>query len=361
MAIARDRKKLLYKIAKSYYEDGLTQGQIGKRFGISRIKVSRLLQQARAEKLVQITVASQESSNADLERELEAQYGLDEAVIVSASSNDKSATTRELGPAAVECLLRCLQGNEVLSVSWGSTLLSVVDSLPIKPWPEMTVVQMMGGLGRPEAEVHGNDIARRMAQAFEARPRMLSAPGIVASKLVRDALLADPQISVLRDNTETVGTNNDWGEDPNAERTSEVAAFFNITLEAQDAAMVRTLGAGLYTVVVTGADGGTGITRVGAADVSDVPSDTEPPPVAGSCDGLITDAFYTSIAGQLDDGITRVETDQIIGCEGVDDVDPALGEEIRTYTDTINSTAIWVYFFGDVSFDSEFIDSSASE
>lgn len=186
-------------------------------------------------------------------------------------------------------------------------------------------------------------------------------PSLVNEGVDATEVLADPQISVLRDNTETVGTNNDWGDDPNAERTSEVAAFFNITLEAQDAAMVRTLGAGLYTVVVTGADGGTGITRVGAADVSDVPSDTEPPPVAGSCDGLITDAFYTSIAGQLDDGITRVETDQIIGCEGVDDVDPALGEEIRTYTDTINSTAIWVYFFGDVSFDSEFIDSSASE
>jgi DNA-binding transcriptional regulator LsrR (DeoR family) len=59
----------------------------------------------------------------------------------------------------------------------------------------MKVVQVMGGLGRPEAEVHGNDIVRRMAQAFGAKPRMLSAPGIVANKLVRDALLADPQIS----------------------------------------------------------------------------------------------------------------------------------------------------------------------
>jgi DNA-binding transcriptional regulator LsrR (DeoR family) len=195
MAIAGDREKLLYKIAKSYYEDGLTQGQIGQRFGLSRIKVSRLLQEARAEKLVQITITSPQSSNADIERQLEARYGLDEVVIISPLSSDKSVITSELGPAAVECLFRCLQGNEVFSVSWGSTLLSVVDALPVKHWPEMTVVQMMGGLGRPEAEVHGNDIARRMAQAFGARPRMLSAPGIVASKMVRDALLADPQIS----------------------------------------------------------------------------------------------------------------------------------------------------------------------
>lgn len=195
MAIASDRQKLLYKIAKSYYEDGLTQGQIGRRFGISRIKVSRLLQQARAEKLVQITIISPQPSNADLERDLEAKYGLDEAVIISPSRYDKAIVTSTLGSAAVDCLLRCLQGNEVLSVSWGSTLLSVVDALPIEHWPEMTVVQMMGGLGRPEAEVHGNDIARRMAQAFGARPRLLSAPGVVTSKMVRDALLADPQIS----------------------------------------------------------------------------------------------------------------------------------------------------------------------
>ncbi|GAB4542957.1 MAG: sugar-binding transcriptional regulator [Anaerolineae bacterium] len=195
MAIAAEQKKLLYKIAKAYYEDGLTQDQIGKRFGLSRIKVSRLLQQARAEKLVQITIVSPEDSRADLERELEARYGLYEAVVISPSTYEKAVVTRELGPAAVECLLRCLQGHEVLSVSWGSTLLATVEALPVKNWPEMTVVQMMGGLGRPEAEVHGNDIARRMAQAFGARPRMLSAPGIVASKMVRDALLADPQIS----------------------------------------------------------------------------------------------------------------------------------------------------------------------
>jgi DNA-binding transcriptional regulator LsrR (DeoR family) len=195
MAITADKKKLLYKIAKAYYEDGLTQGQIGKRFGLSRIKVSRLLQQARDERIVQIMITPPQDSNAELERKLEARYGLNEVVVISPSSYDKAVVVQELGPAAVDCLLRCLQGEEVLGLSWGSTLLSVVDALPVKNWPKMKVVQMMGGLGRPEAEVHGTDIARRMAQAFSAKPRLLSAPGVVTSKMVRDALLADPQIS----------------------------------------------------------------------------------------------------------------------------------------------------------------------
>jgi DNA-binding transcriptional regulator LsrR (DeoR family) len=190
-----DRKKLLYKIAKAYYEDGLTQEQIGKRLGLSRIKVSRMLQRAREAKVVQITVVPPLASNADLERRLEAEYGLDEAIVISPSSQDTPTVVRELGPAAVDCLVRSLQGDEVLGLTWGSTMLSVVDALPAQNWPAMRVVQMLGGLGRPDAEVYGADLARRAAEAFGAKLRLVPAPGIVASKMVRDALLADPQIS----------------------------------------------------------------------------------------------------------------------------------------------------------------------
>jgi DNA-binding transcriptional regulator LsrR (DeoR family) len=34
-ALSGDPKKLLYELAKAYYEDGLAQSQIGKRFGWS--------------------------------------------------------------------------------------------------------------------------------------------------------------------------------------------------------------------------------------------------------------------------------------------------------------------------------------
>lgn len=195
MATVTDRKKLLYKIAKAYYEDNLTQEEIGKLFGVSRIKVSRLLQQARDERIVQVTIIPPVESNVELERELAAQYGLDEVIIVSPSSYDKTILTRELGPATVDYLLRCLQGDEVLSISWGTTLLSVIEALSVQSWPEMKIVQMLGGLGRPESETYGADLVHRMALAFNAKPRLISAPGIVNSKLVRDALLDDHQIA----------------------------------------------------------------------------------------------------------------------------------------------------------------------
>lgn len=186
---------LLYKIAVSYYEDGLTQDQIGKRFGLSRIKVSRLLQQARQSRVVQITIAPPTGSFGDLERDLERAYDLDEVVIVATAGAEQEDVVPRLGVAAAGYLARCLGDQQVLDLSWGTTLLATVDALAAQNLPDLRIVQMIGGLGRLESETYGADLTMRMAQTLGARMRLLPAPGIVASKLVRDALLQDGNIA----------------------------------------------------------------------------------------------------------------------------------------------------------------------
>ncbi|NJN83837.1 MAG: sugar-binding transcriptional regulator [Caldilineaceae bacterium] len=186
---------LLYKIAKTYYEDGLTQDQIGKRFGLSRIKVSRLLQQARQNGVVQISIAPLADSFADLERELETVFGLYEAVIVASGDGSQSEIVPLLGQAAAAYLARCVEDGQVLDLSWGTTLLATVDAVLSQHLPNMRVVQMLGGLGRLESEVYGSDLALRLAQALGAKMRLLQSPGIVSSKMVRDALLDDVNIA----------------------------------------------------------------------------------------------------------------------------------------------------------------------
>lgn len=186
---------LLYKIAKAYYEDGLTQDQIGKRFGLSRIKVSRLLQQARQSRVVQITITPPPDSFGDLERELEAAYGLDEVIVVSTPGYAQSEVVPRLGVAGAAYLARILGDQQVLDLSWGTTLLALVDALAPQNLPDLRVVQMLGGLGRLESETYGADLTIRMAQTLGARMRLLPAPGIVSSKIVRDALLEDANIA----------------------------------------------------------------------------------------------------------------------------------------------------------------------
>lgn len=189
-----ETQKLLCKVAKAYYEDGLTQQVIGQRFGLSRIKVSRLLSQAREQHVIQISIATPPGSYVELEHELEGRYALDEAIVVPPQETPQ-ALHQALGLAAASCLVRSLQGHETLALTWGNTLLSTVAALPANQWPEMRVVQMLGGLGHPEADVYGADLVHRAAQTFGAKARMLAAPGIVASPEVRAALLADAQIA----------------------------------------------------------------------------------------------------------------------------------------------------------------------
>ena len=191
----QDTQKLLHKVAKAYYEDGLTQRVIGQRFGLSRIKVSRLLSQAREERIVQITINTPPALNVDLERQLEASYGLHEAIVVSPARDAPPDLRAALGTAAAGCLVRSLQGSEVLGLTWGNTLLATVAALPAHNWPAMRVVQMLGGLGHPEADVYGADLVHRTAQILGAKARVLAAPGIVATPEVRTALLADAQIA----------------------------------------------------------------------------------------------------------------------------------------------------------------------
>jgi len=191
-----EQHRLLYKIAQSYYFDGLTQQQIARRLGLSRSKISRLLQQGQNSGVININLVPPPNGMADLERELEWKYGLEEAVVVSVS-DFKNLTTvaRELGPFAAECLIRSIHGDEIVGITWGTTMLALVDALPFKFWSKVTIVQIMGGLGPVGEMEHSTELVQRAAQRLNARLRLLPAPGIVSSREAAFALRADKQIS----------------------------------------------------------------------------------------------------------------------------------------------------------------------
>ncbi len=172
--------RLLTKISKMYYEENLTQDEIVARLHLSRSKVSRLLQQARDVGIIKITVISPPGLYPDLEKELENRYRLQEAIVIEAREpNAQHAVSRELGIAAAHYLLRTLQDDDVIGVSWGTTLSHMVAALQPRRTPGAHVVQIIGGLGKPEAEVHATDLCSRLARLLHCKLTLLPAPGIV--------------------------------------------------------------------------------------------------------------------------------------------------------------------------------------
>lgn len=192
-----DRNRLLVKVARLYYEQDLTQHEIAGLLRLSRQKVQRLLHRAQADGIVRITIHPIPGAFIGLEKELEQRFGLREALVVETSnSDDYQIVTREVGAAASEYLLRILQPQDTIVISWGGTLLGLVNALSANPsrpsFREMSVIQGLGGLGDPGHEVHAADLTRRLAHALGGSAVLLPAPAVAGTPAAHDAIIADP-------------------------------------------------------------------------------------------------------------------------------------------------------------------------
>lgn len=187
--------RLLIKVAKLYYEDGLTQDIISQRLRVSRPRVSRLLQEARDVGIVQIKIANLPNQYSELERAVERKYNLNEVVVVEISDpTSRSVVAAELGQAAADYFRRVVQDGDVIGLTWGETLATMVDNIQPDKFQNVTVVQMVGGLGDPASECHATDLARRLSLVLNATLNLLPAPGIVNSIEVARLLKAEPFI-----------------------------------------------------------------------------------------------------------------------------------------------------------------------
>jgi len=186
---------LLTKVSTLYYIGQQTQQQIADRLRLSRPRISRLLADAQERGIVQITIAPPTGLHTELESRLEAEFGLEEAMVVEVDGRESDdMVRRHIGAAGAEHLWRTLMPGDSIGLAWGTTLEAMVQAMPPRAAERITVVQTLGGIGPPDHEAYAASIARRLATALDAAPVLLPAPGIVASPGVRDALRADPHV-----------------------------------------------------------------------------------------------------------------------------------------------------------------------
>jgi len=196
MPISEKRHRFLYKVAQAYYEDELTQQQVAERFSLSRSKVSRLLQEARDEGVIEIIVVPPSGTMAEAERRLEKRYGLDEVTIVTVSDpEDLASVKRELGPAAADCLLRSLAPNDVVTIAWGMSILAMVDAVPSRSLPSVTIAQISGGLGGGGERDHSCQLTLELARKLGAKPHLLQAPGVASTVGAAQAIRSDTVVA----------------------------------------------------------------------------------------------------------------------------------------------------------------------
>ncbi|KFC76030.1 putative transcriptional regulator [Bosea sp. LC85] len=173
-----------------YYMEGLTQADIADRLKMTRLRVNRLLNEARSSGLVNITINSRLESCVRLEQALVEAFGLKDAIVVPTPS-DPAQISAQIGKAAGELVSRIIDEHPsgVFGVGWGGTLRETIRHVRAGQYRELTVTSMMGGLTYG-IEINTFEIASHFARLWQAECHYLAAPIYAGTPQSRDTILA---------------------------------------------------------------------------------------------------------------------------------------------------------------------------
>lgn len=168
--------EFLAQVASLYYERGLTQDDVARQLGLSRVKVYRLLKQAREEQVVQITIHWPVKRDAPLEDALKQHFGLKDAVVLQTSPQAGSPALRRLGYLGARYLERTLKDGMTLAVCLGRSTYEVIDAIRPDFQVRVRVAQALGSIPFATRELDGAALARQLAQRLGGDVLYLSSP-----------------------------------------------------------------------------------------------------------------------------------------------------------------------------------------
>ncbi len=192
-----------------YYVGGYRQEQTAALLGISRLKVHKILAEARDSGIVKISIQHRFSRIAEVEESIRRKYNLRFCRVTpplaaeSGSNGKKSSPTpaqlaeqgpiarRGVGIVAAELLSRKLRANEqcVVGVGWGRTISQIPTHLAGISKPQTKFVSVMGSLTRTSA-TNPLEVASRFAQVTGGEGHFLPVPFIANTIADRQVLMS---------------------------------------------------------------------------------------------------------------------------------------------------------------------------
>jgi deoxyribonucleoside regulator len=191
-----DREKLskVIEAAKLYYLLDYNQNEIAKILGISRPTVSRLLQQAKSEGIVQITIMDPTEDVENTALQLEKKFNLKKVIVASIPQFENHIIKNYLGEKAALYLHEIVKDHDIIGVTWGTTLYHIAVELKQKFVKDVKVVQLKGGVSHAETNTYASEILYLFGKAYNTTPHNLPLPAIVDHVVVKQAMEADRHI-----------------------------------------------------------------------------------------------------------------------------------------------------------------------
>jgi lsr operon transcriptional repressor len=198
-----DEKQTEVRAAWLYFMEGLEQAEIARRLGTTRLRINRILVDARRNGLVGITLNADLASCVELEQQMIRDFKLKAAVIVPTPEDDEQVPVI-VGRAAAGFVSHHLENNRTrgLGIGWGRTLREMIRHMRPGRYPDLGVNSMMGGLTHG-LEFNTFDLASELARRLHSQCRYLVAPMYAGSPRSRDTIMAQ---DVFRDTLRCIET-----------------------------------------------------------------------------------------------------------------------------------------------------------
>lgn len=185
------RDDLMLRAAWMYYNENLTHAEIAHKLRTSRVKITRLLQKAREEGLVEIRILKPLPAIYHLARRIETTFGVDE-VIVAPGGPSVDDTLNAVGEAAAHYLMQVVPGSCIIGFGWSTTVSRMLPYLhPVQLSDGCTVVELAGSM---LGQANPYSVSNRVAEIFRAPLHPLPVPVIIQNAAARRAILSEPAI-----------------------------------------------------------------------------------------------------------------------------------------------------------------------
>jgi phosphoenolpyruvate---glycerone phosphotransferase subunit DhaK len=175
-----------------YYQEGMTQGAIAEVMNASRPTVNAYLADARAKRIVDISIAPEHMRTISIAKALEDHFGLDSCLVVPAQGGARTLIER-LGNAAAGLLPHFVHAGDTVAISWGRTMLALACAARLEGLEDVTVVQATGGTTAKIAFAP-ETCATKFASNIGASCITISAPALVSTPQARDILMGEAVI-----------------------------------------------------------------------------------------------------------------------------------------------------------------------
>lgn len=177
---------LMVKIAWFYYMEGKTQQAISDMLGISRMRVIKLLDKAREQKIVQFKIRADSSHHMKLENQLIEKYALKDAYLVPSQSDN---INESVARAAASYIGERVQNHSFINIGYGDTISRTLKNLVFSSDSEISLVSLTGGVSHYISVV---DPSVRNSNFF-----IMPAPFIASSAEMAKAIANEPSVKEI--------------------------------------------------------------------------------------------------------------------------------------------------------------------